>query len=317
MVRFGLVRSERDAIVINLDHTAGDGASARLLAYLLASAYSHPERMPACDAAEVFAKRHLDALWPFLRENGKRLRAKMPRRNRAPSWQFAWGEAAQYSKRLVIRRIEGSRADAVNQFAAARGAWPNDLFLAAYFRALGGATEDASAVPRLTVPVDMRGYLSARHRPRIANMASAFEVELNDGLGESFDDTLRRVRAATEAQRNGRPGLAEAAFLSSFINRVPQRLMQKRFESGKIKMDAFAPWFIALGVLRPERLSFGRTSACRAYSLQSFGRAGAMFQIGVSSFRDSITVAVCFAGDPAQEARVNSILDRFVSELPS
>lgn len=69
------------------------------------------------------------------------------------------------------------------------------------------------------------------------------------------------------------------------------------------------PWFIALGVLRPESLSFGTTAARQAYSLQSFSRAGSVFQLGVSTFRESITLAVCFMGDERQKQIVDRFLD--------
>ncbi len=317
IVRVAVVRAERDTIVINLDHTAGDGASIRLLAYLLASAYTRPDRVAAADVRRAFAKRRFEPLRPFLREGGKRLRAKMPSRDREPSWQFPWGTAArERSKRLVVRRIDGARAAAVHEFAAAQGAWTNDVFLAAYLRAFDRVAGERSGAPRLTVPVDLRGYLAARERPRVANLASAYEMEPGRALGQSLRDTLAKVRSATQAKRNSRPGLAEAAFITSIMNHLPQRILESRFNSGKIGAAALAPWFIDLGVLRPDKLSFGCVAARHAYSLQSFGRTDAMFQIGLSTFRGSITIAVCFQGDAAQEPLVNAFLDRFEAELP-
>ncbi len=60
-----------------------------------------------------------------------------------------------------------------------------------------------------------------------------------------------------------------------------------------------------------------KSKAGHAYSLQSVGRAGAVFQLSASLFAGSITLAVCFAGDDANEEVVNRFLDFFEAELPS
>jgi NRPS condensation-like uncharacterized protein len=318
VLKVGLVRGERDALVVNLDHTAGDAASVRSLAYLLASAYSHPERFSAPDRRAYFAKRRFQSLWPLLPETGRGRRPPMPPPPARPSWRFPWGnDAADVRKRLLIRRLEPTRAEAVRQFAASRGAWLNDVFLAAYFRVLAALVGEGTGVARLTVPVDMRSYLPARERPRIANFSASFEAALEDGVGRSFEETLGLVRAATEKERNGRPGLGQAAALSALADRVPYRLIKYRFDKGRVGMTLPPPWFIALGVLRPESLSFGSVAARHAHSLQSFGRAGLVFQLSVSSFRESFTLAVCFVGSGGQEEVVTRFLDAFETELPS
>ena len=61
----------------------------------------------------------------------------------------------------------------------------------------------------------------------------------------------------------------------------------------------------------------GSVAARHAYSLQSFGRAGLVFQLSVSAFRDSITLAVCFVGSGGQQDAVTRFLDAFEAELPS
>jgi NRPS condensation-like uncharacterized protein len=53
-----------------------------------------------------------------------------------------------------------------------------------------------------------------------------------------------------------------------------------------------------------------------AYSLQSVGRAGVVFQLSASLFAESITLAVCFAGDDANEEIVNRFLDFYEAKLP-
>jgi NRPS condensation-like uncharacterized protein len=57
-------------------------------------------------------------------------------------------------------------------------------------------------------------------------------------------------------------------------------------------------------------------AARHAYSLQSVGRAGAAFQLSASLFAGSITLAVCFSGDGANEELVRRFLDIYETELP-
>lgn len=316
IVRFGLVCGERDALVINLDHTAGDAASVRSLAYLLAAAYERPKRLSAPNRGAYFRKRGFQSLWRSMPEVGRRRRLAMPP-SATPCWQFPWGpKATELRKRFLIRRLSPARAAAVRSFATSQSAWLNDVLLTAYFRVLAGLVGEDAGAPRLTVPVDLRSYLPARERPRIANFSSSFDAVLEGGLGRSFDDTLNLVRAATEKQRRGEPGLDRVAVMSSIVDRVPFRLIQRRFLRGRIRMALPPPWFIALGVLRPERLSFGSVAATYAYSLQSFGRAGSVFQLSASSFGETMTLAACFMGDDPQERVVNRFLDLYEAELP-
>jgi NRPS condensation-like uncharacterized protein len=49
---------------------------------------------------------------------------------------------------------------------------------------------------------------------------------------------------------------------------------------------------------------------------QSVSRAGGVFQLSASLFAGSITLAVCFAGDDANEEVVNRFLDFYEAELP-
>ncbi|MGZ7066176.1 MAG: hypothetical protein ACXVI6_07470, partial [Candidatus Aminicenantales bacterium] len=295
----------------------GDAASVRSLTYLLATLYNRPGRVPSSERGAYFAKRGFRSLESLMPQSGGKERRPMPSPAAEPSWRFPWREGGtEFRKRLLVRRLAPAKAAAVRDFAAARKAWLNDVFLAAYFRALGRLAGKDAGVPRLTVPVDMRAYISASERPRIANFSASFEATLDRGLGGSFEETLGLVRAATEKEKRGRPGLGQAAALSALVDRIPFRIIQSRFERGKIRMALPPPWFIALGVLRPENLTFGGVAARYAYSLQSVGRAGAVFQLSASLFAESITLAVCFAGDDANEHIVNRFLDHFEAEIP-
>jgi NRPS condensation-like uncharacterized protein len=318
VVRIGLVRAARDMVVVNLDHTAGDAASVRSLCYLLAALYGDPRKVPPAEAGAYFAKRGFGSLRPLMPSAAGRKGLLGQPPAAGSSWRFPWQDGiAEYRKRLLIRGLSPAKADAFRTFVTSRKAWPNDVFLTAYFRALGGLLGPGSGVPRITIPVDLRSYLPARERPRIANFSASFELALKDGLGGSFDETLGLIRAVTAGEKCGRPGLAQAAALSSFAGRIPFRIAQRRFTKGKIRMVMPPPWFIALGVLRPESLAFGPVPARHAYSLQSVSRAGGVFQLSASLYGASVTLAVCFAGDDANEAVVNRFLDLYEGELPA
>jgi NRPS condensation-like uncharacterized protein len=319
VVRFTLVRGDRDSVVVNLDHTAGDAASVRSLTYLLATLYGRPDRVPAVsDRGAYFARRGFKALRPLMTRAGGSRGGSEPAGAAAPAWRFPWREGgAEFRKRFLVRRLAPARAGALRAFAAARNAWVNDVLVAAYFRALGRLVGDSAGIPRLTVPVDLRAYLSASQRPRIANYSASFEAELAGGVGGSFEETVRLVRAATAPEKEGRPGLAQAATLSRRADWIPFRIIQRRFAAGKVRMALPPPWFIALGTLQPDRLSFGPVAARHAYSLQSVGRAGVVFQLSASFFAEAVTLAVCFAGDDANEAIVSRFLDWFEAELPA
>jgi len=118
-------------------------------------------------------------------------------------------------------------------------------------------------------------------------------------------------------EKEGRPGLGMAAALTALADKIPYRIVENRVARGKIPGSLPPPWFIALGVLRPECLSFGPVAARYAYSLPSVTRAGGVFQLSASLFERSMTLGVCFAGDEANVAVVNRFLDLYQSELPT
>jgi NRPS condensation-like uncharacterized protein len=317
IVRFGLVRGEWDTLVVNLDHTAGDAASVRLLTCLLASLYTHPERAAAPQPAAYYKKRGFRSLLELNPSAARTRKLPAPPAGARPGWQFPWRSGEREStKHIFLRRLAPEKAAAVRAFAAARNAWLNDVLIAAFFRALARLLGDGAAVPRLTVPVDLRKYLPPRERPRIANFAAPFIATLGQGLGASLDETLARVRAATAAEKQGRPGLAQAAALSALVDRVPYRIIESRLARGKTPVPLPPPWFIALGALRPESFAFGPVAARYAYPLPSVGRAEGAFQLSVSYFADSMTLAVCFTGDAADEELVNRFFDHYLAELP-
>lgn len=96
VVRIGLVRGDRDALVVNLDHTAGDAASVRSLTYLLATLYSHPDRVGAAERGAYAARRGFDALRPLMRGiRGKPADGAAP--SAQPSWRFPWRSGSPWA----------------------------------------------------------------------------------------------------------------------------------------------------------------------------------------------------------------------------
>ena len=317
IVRFGLVRSERDTLVVNLDHTAGDAASVRSLTQFVAKLYGHPERTSGPAAAAYFGKRSFRDLLRLVPPSPKAARPTPPPADSPPNWRFPWQpRAAESAKRIELRFLPPDRTDAVVAFAAKRSAWLNDVFLAAYFRALARLVGEAPGIPALTIPVDLRKYLPVRERPRIANFSATFVMTLRHGLGGSLDETLGLVRAAMATEKQGLPGLDQAAALSALAGRVPYRIIESRMAKGRAPISLPPPWFIALGVLRPETFAFGPVPAANAYVLPSVGSAGGIFQLSASCFAQRTTLAVCFSGDEANDQVVRRFLDLYEAELP-
>lgn len=318
VVRFGLVRSGRDTLVVNLDHTAGDAASVRSLAQLVASLYSHPERARRPAAPEYYQKRGFGALLRLMPPRHRAAKPAAPAASPPPNWRFPWRPGvAEAAKRIELRRLASDKTEALMAFAAKRSVWLNDVFLAAYFRALARLVGEGPGVPALTIPVDLRKYLAVRERPRIANFSASFTMTIAHDLGNSLDETLGFVRAAMANEKQGLPGLDQAAALSGLAERVPYRILENRLARGKAPISLPPPWFIALGVLRPESFAFGPIPARDAYVLPSVTRPGGIFQLSASCFASHTTLAVCFSGDDANDEIVNRFLTFYEAELPA
>jgi NRPS condensation-like uncharacterized protein len=316
--RISLVRGDSDTLVVNLDHTAGDAASVRLLTQLLASSYSRPAPATPAPARPYYDRRGFQSLLGLLPGGRRSGKPVAPSAGPRPPWRFPWRPAAAPGeKRIEMRRLSPERTATVLAYAGQKGAWLNDVLLAAYFRALARLIGPSEAVPALTIPVDLRKYLPAGDRPRIANFSASFTMALKEGIGDSLDDTLERVRAASAETKRGLPGLDQAASLSALADRVPFRIIEWRLAHGKAPISLPPPWFIALGVLRPESFAFGPVRVKRAYVLPSITRAGGVFQLSASCFASSLTLAVCFSGDEVNAGSVKRFLELYLTELPS
>jgi NRPS condensation-like uncharacterized protein len=128
IVRIGLVRGERDALVVNLDHTAGDAASVRSLTYLLATLYSHPRRIPAAERGAYFVKRGFRSLQPLVPQSAKKKGRLMLPPAAEPSWRFPWRQGTtEFRKRLLVRRLAPPKAEAVRAWRRRRPFAPSPI----------------------------------------------------------------------------------------------------------------------------------------------------------------------------------------------
>lgn len=314
-----LIRSNSDSICINLDHTAGDGSSVIHYAYLLASLYRDLQK-----DINYFPESNLNISRGFkpilykvkLKERIRLIQINPSHPKPEINWQFPWKKGViARNKRILIRRMTNETSSNLLQFSDSSHSWPNDIILAAYFRALNSVIPPfKNSTLSIRVPIDMRAYLSVHERGQIANLSSSFDVVVPQ-IGDNFSETLSLVVKQMEKSRWNYPGMALILKLIPFLKVLPYRFIKRILFTGKIKIPSPPPWLVQMGTILPGKLAFGEVKPIFAFPLQSVGRSPGLFQLGVSRFANTFTFSVCFFGDDEESQIVGQFLDYFVNEI--
>ncbi|MBM3958139.1 MAG: hypothetical protein FJ313_08825, partial [Gemmatimonadetes bacterium] len=180
-------------------------------------------------------------------------------------------------------------------------------------RAMFEVTGTAAGVPCcIQVPIDLRRYVPGRRAEAVCNLSGQLYPTLERVPGEPFEDTLERVSAEMRARKGGTPGIGSSMVVAAITSPglYATRMLYRRMVAGEIRSGKCNPYLSNLGELEPERLEVPGavvTDACLVSPLMySPG-----FLVGVSTFRDAMTVTVGYA-----DAAVNGdVVSRFLGLL--
>ena len=234
-----------DTVCLRVDHAACDGVGAKELAYALLGLYrALGEGSGARTCARVAAawSPRRRSYLPILRAARVRdvARAAVLFPDHGARFRLPYDGRSRHEPRLAVARVDARRVARVRAYGSARGATLNDALLTAVFRALPAADSAAGAgAPQagaagagpdaalrvLQMPIDLRPRqeIPAAELPP-ANLAGLTFPTVRVTPDEPFDDTLRRVTAATRLAKSDVAALhIPAAFSLLFLLLGTQR----------------------------------------------------------------------------------------------
>ena len=230
-----------DTVCLRVDHAACDGVGAKELAYALLGLYralgDGSGAGPSARVATAWSPRRRSYL-PLLRAARPHdvARAAVLFPDHGARFRLPYHGRSRHEPRLAVVRVDAERVTRVRAYGRARGATLNDALLTAVFRALppaesaagagaaqsgaAGAGPDA-ALRVLQMPIDLRPRqaIPAAELPP-ANLTGMTFPTVRVTPDEPFDDTLRRVTAATRLAKSDVAALhVPAAFSLLFLLR--------------------------------------------------------------------------------------------------
>ncbi|MDR0284619.1 MAG: hypothetical protein LBI33_06975 [Propionibacteriaceae bacterium] len=291
--------SAEDCLVIGISHILADAAGLRQYARLVSDIYCG-QRVTTVNHRAVEPCLAGRPVGPATMAERRNLGTTVPI---PPVLPVPPAEAGRHCRTVTL---PAPTVAALREVARARGATLNDVFLAAYARALA-RTLPAETV-RIGCPADLRrdssGGLS------IANLSGLYKVTVTVNPDDGFADTVDVVNAEMTVLRAANRHLAGVSELLAACRRTPRAWVVR----GLRRRAAPRPIaYSNLGVI-PAGLRFGDCPVTGGFLTQAYRHAGE-FQLGISTFNGETptTTLSCAVTGPVAVADVREHVLREVA----
>lgn len=139
--------------------------------------------------------------------------------------------------------------------------------------------------------------------------------------GRTFDDTLLKVRNALSACKADTIGMGDIPTLAFMTHVLPHSVRGKVIDYVVDKLfraDRLSAAMTNMGVIDHGLLDFGDAEADDAYMVapRPIRRGYRIMLLGVSGFRESLTLSMGFFGSGSDRLSIEKFMDKLVGELP-
>lgn len=329
--KVGLLRGpDADRVLLGLSHAVADGGGIRDAVARCARIYtrlgSEPEHTPVPNTT---GSRSSDQIRRRIQVgDGPRIALDLIRQSRGAWCQsfpcLTWalepeprGEPAQAT--AVAWTLAPERTTVLKDWGRALGATLNDILLAAFFRSLASVSAwNGRRFLTATTSADLRRYLPAGKAEAVCNLSSAASVRLGRRLGDTFEDTVRRVVGFTRRLKAARTSLLGPLLWLPLLRHLPfSRMcaMSARYTRAQRRRPGWQPpVFTNAGRIQPDGVRFDRPPG-RAYNWPQLLRLPLM-QVVVSGYRDAITLTSGVYPSAARERVARALYRAMDAELP-
>ena len=197
-----LRNGDSSRLVLTVNHLPADAGATKQVGYKVAEIYRQlvedPSYLPEPNEGSRSMRRVYDQvpLSAAPRLFGRMLRQSL--NNHYPTKTLRLYGADDWSGEVtfVFHHFDGPRVTTLRAYGVEKEATLNDLFVAATFRALARLLDwKGKRTLRLGGTVDLRCHLPEDEALGICNLSAFTFPNLGRDLGESFDDTLERVKS--------------------------------------------------------------------------------------------------------------------------
>lgn len=309
--------SDADHLGIKLSHVLADGQAAKQYAYLLSDIYSklsHDEDfVPKPNLADRPTGRDV---WSHLTAEQRR-QAKRAKSWVNPTWTVPRKGKSGGHPTYVTAFLEPDQFRRLKSRGRELDATVNDVMLTAVFRACVALLDPPTGVPlSLMSTADLRRYLPERERMPISNISISGSLDIERVDGESFEETLMRVResmARWAQQCYGAGPFASAEKLTALGYGATQRLMGLVFRAAGGSGKTY-PWYTNIGILDDSRLRFDGAVPTSGHMFGPLNRGGAIVPV-ISTYRERLAVTMGFCEGDIDRSLIEDFLRITLDEL--
>lgn len=301
LIRFTLLGS---TLIITVSHLVCDGVGFKQLIYLLCDIYNG-----SCECSgSNLMNRDFSQLTQVL-EGGsgtvQMLLSMLRNYKNKPIYERSNSEDVY----IIEKTISNQVMERIHAAAKGQGATLNDVFLAAYARAISRQC----GLTKVNIPctVDLRKY--AKGETGIANLTGTYNLNIKFRDGETFSETLLSVSENMKRQKRTRNDIAGPRLLVSKYDKSSLEKFLRTY--GGMNTSAFTD-YTNLGVLDEQRLCFHGVSVKNATGYSGLNKAPC-FQIAISTFRGATTISSLFQCGEHEAEKADNLMEMMVSELRS
>ncbi len=312
---------ETDRLVLKVHHQAAAAGGVKELLYRLAAIYralaDDPDHTPiprsgSRSLMQIYRPLMPGAVFGLLWRMATDLwDAFWPPRH----LQLPMGATMEGPPRFATLHIGPDRVAAIR--ADAPDATLNDLMLAGVARALARqAGPEGWDTLRIWGTVDLRRYLPDRQADGLCNLSGFMYVNIGRVIGDTYSDTVARVKATVDRIKGLWPGLGYPIGSWLGMGPVPLGLIDAMAGTvGALFLPHMPPVLTNMGAIDEAALDFGEPAVRHARLVVPTSFAPGLI-MGVSGFRGGVDFSMghfCSALPPDQAA---ALLDAIDAELP-
>lgn len=220
MVQTILLRgTTTDMLVVKLSHLCSDGAGVKEYINLLGAIYTHLSLGGSKDQIiKEFGEgnesfRDQSHVFKYAGISDVKSAYRPNQEQQASLWSFPSQPNKNKSPKMSVGRLSREQTLCLTKWTKAQQATLNDVIMTAYFRALSHFTvyaEPRTAEKMIGLTIDLRRYLPNYTTGAICNLSGMEMPVIKMEDGESFNQTLVRVKQSMDKIKGQNPGLSSS-----------------------------------------------------------------------------------------------------------
>ncbi|MGG0255918.1 condensation domain-containing protein [Bacillus toyonensis] len=326
MVQTILLRgTTTDMLVVKLSHLCSDGAGVKEYINLLGAIYTHLSLGGSKDQIiKEFGEgnesfRDQSHVFKYVGISDVKSAYRPNQEQQASLWSFPSQPNKNKSPKMSVGRLSREQTLCLTKWTKAQQATLNDVIMTAYFRALSHFTvyaEPRTAEKMIGLTIDLRRYLPNYTTGAICNLSGMEMPVIKMEDGESFNQTLVRVKQSMDKIKGQNPGLSSAAgmeILAGMKLSTVKEMYNQQYEQA-VQMGMALPLMTNFGVIADEPIQFGEIQAEDGYMTSPIMYAP-FFSMGASTYNGRLTFTIGYHAPDTSKEKVDKFLECVINQL--